>query len=158
MTLKFAISTAWAVPRWCAHCAHGDARELQGGRGKNISEEESKISWLRINFSAEERAAEERGQAADCIILIEVHVIAIWSWVLARIPWPRSIDWLQIDHQPQPPYRPSPPATDHVRTERAARLCQACERRVSRVRGSVYIPTGDRLPPHLEGSVLEVRV
>ena len=45
-----------------------------------------KISWQRINFSAEERAAEERGQAADCIILIEVHVIVIWSWVLARIP------------------------------------------------------------------------
>ena len=46
------------------------------------------------------------------------------------------------------------PATDRDRTERAARLC---ERRVSRVRASVYNPVGDRPPPHLESLVLEVR-
>jgi len=77
----------WAVPRRCAHCAPGDARELQGGRGKNISAEESENFLAKDKFlGSGERGRGERGPAADRIILIVVHVIVIWSLVVARIP------------------------------------------------------------------------
>ena len=85
------------MPRWCAHCAHGDARELQGGRGKNISAEESENFLAKDKFlGSGEHGRGERGPAADRIIFIVVHVKVIWSLVVGGHHSPVPTDWLQI--------------------------------------------------------------